>query len=477
MTIDARAWSFEHPAYVADLRDAGALPGLLNTYGSANPRVLAEVLGQVYRHGAQMAVVETRYVDADYRNEHSRFYSTTFRRYPSVAHRMHFFADPPESVTVEPERSSVFGNLKYLGYSVMRPVGGAPVGRTVIPAPDSLAPYVSCHCSDGVNLFGSPLRIKGTPFAAQDAQLGVCAHTTVWTTAYYHHRALHSQRVLPGDVADAVPAELGLGRPTPSTGLTVNQISEAYRGIGLPALVYRIPNLPGRETVFSVACRYLNSGLPLTVAGGGHAFVLVGYRRVRTPDGDLRIEFIRQDDEVGPYQVAVNPFLDDYSPWEWLIVPLPSKVYLAGEKAEVLGKEQLQMSLEESEDETVRSLASSDDLTFQSVVMLSNDFKTRLVKAGYPEAVAAIYQRLQMSRWIWVVEAVLRPERNDGEPCVVAEAIIDATDHLRDLHVLAWRIPGRLWTWSPDVDTTTSSEIEEMDLVASTARLSLKVHA
>jgi hypothetical protein len=35
---------------------------------------------------------------------------------------------------------------------------------------------------------------------------------------------------------------------------------------------------------------------------------------------------------------------------------------------------------------------------------------------------------------------------------VLAEAIIDATDHLRDLHVLAWRIPGQLVQWDPDED-------------------------
>ena len=53
----------------------------------------------------------------------------------------------------------------------------------------------------------------------------------------------------------------------------------------------------------------------------------------------------------------------------------------------------------------------------------------------------AVYQRMHLSRWIWVVEATYREERNRGEPCVAAEAILDATDHVRDLHVLARRIP------------------------------------
>jgi hypothetical protein len=34
----------------------------------------------------------------------------------------------------------------------------------------------------------------------------------------------------------------------------------------------------------------------------------------------------------------------------------------------------------------------------------------------------------------------------------LAEAVIDATDHMRDLHVLGWRVPGALWGWLPDED-------------------------
>jgi len=82
----------------------------------------------------------------------------------------------------------------------------------------------------------------------------------------------------------------------------------------------------------------------------------------------------------------------------------------------------------------------------------------------------AMYRRLPLSRWVWVVELARREERNAGEPCVVAEAVLDATDHLRDLRVLAWRVPGQFFTWSPDSDEVRVAEgLDPTPMVSSVA--------
>jgi hypothetical protein len=75
---------------------------------------------------------------------------------------------------------------------------------------------------------------------------------------------------------------------------------------------------------------------------------------------------------------------------------------------------------------------------------------------------------MPMSRWIWVVEAVNRAERAKRLPCVLGEAIIDATDHARDRHVLAWRYGPHLSQWSPDLDIVRSaSNLPDPGLTAS----------
>ena len=98
--MNLQDWSYDHPADAVDLTRHGALNSLLDRYGGSRPEVLTSVLAHMYASGAQSAVLEYRYIDPDYRNEHSQFYSTTFRRYPSVAHRLHFFAEQmPPSLT------------------------------------------------------------------------------------------------------------------------------------------------------------------------------------------------------------------------------------------------------------------------------------------------------------------------------------------------------------------------------------------
>ncbi|HVC78228.1 MAG TPA: hypothetical protein VND96_17090 [Candidatus Micrarchaeaceae archaeon] len=438
-----------------DLRVPRAMTDLVSRYASARPDVLEAALAHVFGIGAQTVAIEHRYIDLDYRNEHSRFYSGTFRRYPSVTHRLHFFASPLPAKMEDPATPATFPAAEYLGYLVVRPVPGAPVGRTFVRAGANLESHVGCISNDRVNLYGRDLSVPGAPFMAQDAQLTVCAHASVWMAAYHHHLRFGSRRPLPGDIADAAATALGLGRPVPSGGLNALQISEAVRVLGLPCVAYNLRRLPKGEDVFSLICRYLNSSMPVIIGGGGHAFTLIGYQQYVGIDGSKKIRFIRQDDEVGPYQLIDDPNLDTYSPWDYVIVPLPSKIYVSGESAELLGRARLRLTLSALGRPGDRALLDGFDrrsLRVRTSLIRSNEFKVGLTRRGLDESTSEMYRRIPMPRWIWVIEATLAAERDRGEQCVVAEAVIDATDHLRDLRVLAWRVPGRLYRWLPDED-------------------------
>ena len=172
---------------------------------------------------------------------------------------------------------------------------------------------------------------------AQDAQLLRCAHAALWVVARHHHLTWGTPKLLPRAIADAVPMEATAGRALPSPGLSVTQMSTAATRLGLPPLVYDLRKLASGQSLQSIACRYLNGGMPVIVAGRGHAWVLVGYTREHETV-DPRIVFIRQDDETGPYQVVPDFNFDTYSPWQYLIVPLPPKLYVPGEEAEAVGQ-------------------------------------------------------------------------------------------------------------------------------------------
>jgi hypothetical protein len=471
--VNLQAWSRDHPADAVDLLRPGALASLLDTYGGARPDVLANILAHAYAIGAQSAVLEYRYVDPDYRNEHSRFYSTTFRRYPAVAHRLHLFADQIPATLASEDEIARFDDLGYLGYTVLRPLPGAPVGRTMLATAPNNRPHVTCVATDKVNLVGEPLAVVATPFVSQDAQMSVCAHATLWMIAYYHHLAFGGPRLLPGDIAAAVPDDIGRG--TPSIGLTLYQISVAASRLGYPALVYGLDPPPPDETIQRLACRYLNSGIPVIVGGAEHAFVLVGYERLNPGEPNERIRFIRHDDEAGIYLNVDNFLLDEYAPWDYMVIPLPQKVYMPGEDAEKIGDAFLRQALDDATDPAATDIRGrlanpARPLSLRSTVIQSNEFKTGQLRRQVPDILAAVYRRMQMSRWIWVVELIDRDLRRRGEPCVVAEAIIDATDQLRDAHALSWRIPGLVSQWSPDNDTVSQRRLDAIAPLPSVGR-------
>lgn len=230
-------WTPSQIAQVVDLRPPRALLELIAYYEGSRRDVLEQVIGQAYTLGAQSAVVEYRYLDPDYRSEHSSFYSTTFRRYPSVAHRLHFFSEPPSERLEDAELPTNFKGFNYLGFTVLRPLPGARVGRTMIKPDEELAKHVTCQAVDRVNVFGERHEVRAAPFMAQDAQLGVCAHMTLWVANYFHHLAYGHPRHLAAEIADAVPADAGVGRKAPSSGLTVWQIGAGSTALGRPPLV------------------------------------------------------------------------------------------------------------------------------------------------------------------------------------------------------------------------------------------------
>lgn len=458
------------PAGVLDLTDAATEMGLRQFYTGISEQVPRRVFDSTFRQAialrAHGAILEPRYIDADWRSEHGQFYSTTYRRYPSVAHRLHLFNDRLPNAVLHEDKplSRSLDAASYLGYIVLRPVQAAPIGRTMLALPPRLRSprAVVCQATDHVNLFGMDLSVTGMPFLSQDGQYMRCAQVCAWITAYYHHLRFSSPRALPEAIATYAGVASDLGRPLPSLGLSVRQVTDAMLGLGLPGEVYDLRQR-NRASVVPFICRYLNSRLPVTVITSRHAFVLIGYERYVDPDGTRRIRFWRQDDEAGPYQVVDNWGSDPSGTWQHLVVPLPPKVYLTGEHAELIARRHLASRLKEGTREDKALAAQLDkvgsgtsSVSLRSRVMLSNDFKRSVEQRRYPDAIAARYLNLPMPRYVWVVEVTDRAARDQDTgttpPCVLAEAVVDATDHTNDTKVLAWRCPSGITRWLADRD-------------------------
>ena len=289
--------------------------------------------------GCKTVVVENHYIDRDYVSDVALFYSRSLRAYQNFCHRLHFFKEPfdqvrwREMVVVrgagEAASNIAFLQQAYLGFCVMRPLPGSPVGRTVLPPLGHLSgsgrrrefgvikDYIA-------HLAGFELRVRGLAFQQQDQGVSACATTALWSAIHGVAPKEGLSIPTPADITEAASRYLLVGgRSLPSEGLTVHQMCEAIRASGLaPLFVPSVSLESDRAQLFS----YLKSGFAPVLAiqslqgGGGHAVCAVGFKlgdvapqtnpslNFRDASTALLGVYIH-DDRLGPYASA------DVYPW------------------------------------------------------------------------------------------------------------------------------------------------------------------
>lgn len=439
---------------------------------------LARVLEIARLHNVVSIYVERRYIDLDYRNEFSHFYSTTFYRFPSVAHRLHFFTAP-----VEGDLSNIASlQSAYRGYSVMRPLPFTPVGRTMLAPPPQAAGAVMCLAKDTIHIAGVPLTIYAAPFLSQDARYFRCAHSDLWMVLYHAYLRHGLPRRLPSDIHDAAVGGVVVGRQIPSEGLSQSQMFACLQNLQMSIAKFRLPETKRankKETVYRLApmiCRYINSDAPVIVASHDHVWLVVGYRQSKS-SMTAPLVFLRHDDARGPYLEVDDPWTEsrpEHRPWSVAIAPLPHKVYMTADRAEVLAIATFERRAEQLEHEAEKAnllsqqayfqtilsrLARRNDVTYRTFFTTSTSYKEHAL-SRLPNQIASAYAVSHWPRFVWVVElidAAKRGSTSEGE-VVLGEVIIDSTsdyDEPRDdSAILAVRIAGEAFTASPDFRET-----------------------
>jgi hypothetical protein len=151
---------------------------------------------------------ESPYLDLDFWDNHSRFYSGSFTRYPVYCDRFHFFEGPPgdaEKICVllreglsESEIVESGLRTRYLGYCIMRPTPAFVVSRTAlefdvrngdaIPRVPMLeqereaTPYLKVKYPCSSNVLNARFEIMSAEFIQQDPNLGHCGTAALWVS-------------------------------------------------------------------------------------------------------------------------------------------------------------------------------------------------------------------------------------------------------------------------------------------------------
>lgn len=469
---DSKEWERPFPAAVLPLGTDEEWQLLRNLYARGfEDRPLDRCLEVARINEAARAVIETRYIDIDYRSEYTAYYSRAFSSYPDSTQRVHFFKSPDIELG---NLADLPENPGYLGYMVIRPRVEGPVCRTLLRPPSSVEHGVQAAITEEVFFFGQLLSVRGVPFIQQDSQLGRCAHAAAWICHYSAYRRNEVNRRPIGYFSLSSNPSLATGRPFPSDGLTVSQVSDLLRLAELPAKYYSLRRATDADRpswwkpkvrnsvearVARICRRYLDSGLPILVTAQEvgksgrrpqkHAFVVCGYLDLDSGSRHL----IVNDDQRGPY-IEVDSVkagrskigASDFD-WECILAPLPEKLWMSGEAAErfgcdVLLKAARKATVEAPEAQAVLSKYESGHIRIRTYAVRNNEFKREARSRFSDDALLlSAYSYARLSKFVWVVEAIDTAAEDPNRP-VIGEVIFDATSSSTSPVVLATRVPG-----------------------------------
>ncbi|MCU1303460.1 MAG: hypothetical protein JWQ87_3744 [Candidatus Sulfotelmatobacter sp.] len=322
-------------------------------------------------------VVEQHYIDRDYIEDHSVFYSKSLYPYPNFCRRVHFFSLDKEQLheqihRIRDLRSSgeetflrqctEFSRVHYVGFAVIKPLPGCPVGRTVLRClpEESGKGYLRkfhCSCNYDPHLLGVRLTISGLAFQQQDLGVSACATTALWTSLQRARQLEQSGIATPAQITiRASQYALPFGRPMPSEGLSLDQMCQAVQSLGYSPSLHRAEVFEiTRGLLFSSISSGISPVLIMNLPGSdiNHAVAAAGMgvaklsqpsttSEIRHRSKDLVAIYVH-DDREGPYLKAtirkhqtklfINLKLPSGKEETWelthILIPLHSKIRLS----------------------------------------------------------------------------------------------------------------------------------------------------
>jgi hypothetical protein len=466
------------PTFMAELKKT-ALPfeGNIGPFSSTITALLAPPWN------ARTVIFEYDYVDRDYQDEFSAFYSKAFKQYPSRCVRLHFFS------CAIPARTRInFGRYRdhYVGFIVLRPTDLQRMGRTVLvpPITDSDHEFIHCCAAFSAHLFGDCFKIHAMPFVQQDTQVGACAQASLWVVARYMAQRFGHREFLPSEVNHLAKSKNAHGRALPAEfGLNLYQMLDALEGMGFFAWSYANYGLGDCskhiEAAFPVdpsgtrqqqeaeyllqisakladiTYRYIESGLPVILATNDHALVAIGHTYDPSAAGTVAIQripdWIVHNDNTGPY--IRMPLLRDvpgtlsFLNVRSIIAVAPREVTLRGEEAEAMTMfcvdELLAQPTMDPTLPTWRDLFKLlrpeiadclGQLEYRTFLIPSVEFQTRLkqdIKAGrFDKKLGEKILQMDFPRFIWITEISSRRllnHNNREDRCCLGRVILDST--------------------------------------------------
>jgi hypothetical protein len=392
----------------------------------------------------------------------------------------------------------------YLGFVVVRPVKDAPIGRAligVLQAPDGLRASVQVRAAYETHPLGTTLKVWGMPFTQQDRRISACAQASIWMSGRHFHvrhgGPWFSTAAITEAASNPTDFVVSSSLPAGSSGLSVNNMLRALRAMDRHPYAFTGELTLDNRVVWpdtlapqDILARYVGSGIPVIAGLGpwkpsqsdGHAVVVVGdtfaplsstnLQTSRPTMAELSPHFLVHDDQLGPnLRMPVQPG-DEFgeTPYNvrehlhFLIVPLPDKVFITAETAEIKAWDRLQFYVGEWPGLKAKhgaAIGASVALGEQALLAISENrviARTYLTmgwkyKARLHERVSSSVLRSQtavhdLPRMVWVTEFGRLEDLNVMDPAarrIFGHCVTDATSTGRHQSPLVIHMPGFLW--------------------------------
>ncbi|MRR50427.1 MAG: hypothetical protein EG825_05860 [Rhodocyclaceae bacterium] len=449
--------------------DIGKLVGVITP--EYNPEDVAKKLAAGISDAVKAVLVESDYVDKDYRSTYYQFYAKKGMKYRADCMRLHFFdgtvSFDKDSYTLKTASGDDLSH-HYFGYMVLRPTGIATIGRSVV-SPDVRrgATGQVISAKHKVHLLGYKLHVEGFPSMQQHVDISVCAHVACWSILrhYSERYSVHGEH-LTHDVT-LMAQQFNPGGLVPSKGLEVSHAERVFQEAG--TFPIHVAKAGADDPAFyRQLLAYVESGFPLFAAmhRRAHAIAVAGYEwdaagaktpaslwdKVKSALGStpspslqyawekvkslvavddnhlpyLRIPATAPDPSVGPTYTARD--IDAF------IVALPEKIYYPADAVDKFAPMLLRIPLLE--------LPPADQTVIRYFITTGaalRHFVRNHISAFDPKLVESI-MTLPFPQFLWIVEYATEDQWAVGQ--ITGRVVIDATASLRE-YLPLWLVHSR----------------------------------
>ncbi|MEG3154448.1 hypothetical protein [Sphingomonas sp. RB1R13] len=510
------------------LKDDAQWAAFVSSLNGVPNLLLQNLADRLRAAGAISALWEGAYIDRDFSAAYSAFYSTLFRPYRKFCSRVHFFASDVAPILALANVSEVVAGIEavaktYLGDIVLRPLAHAPVSSAHLAAvalAGDPVQEVSVRSVFKIHLLGVELKVDAMPLTQQDTRTGACAQATMWMAGRHFHNRHSAPWFSMPDITEIAlnPTDSGITRSLPagSEYLTQDNMVRALRAMGRHPVMYAPDEIVAGALVWQnvrpkdIVARYVDSGIPVLLgvqsAGTaiGHGLVAVGSERDAAKDlstiaaGSTTAEFLTHflvnDDQRGAYnrlpisatqKTGNDPFCLE-TDIKFILVPLPEKVFMTGETAELIAKDmmgQVAASRQVLADQALGAGSGWDvepgtyaavaagTLVTRTYLTFGWKYKARTLRNGVSEHLKKELLMTQLPRYVWVTEFSQPTEASDVDTCkrlVRGHVVVDATGSRFWDSTLIIDAPGLsvLWHFDPVTPSSPPSLIVNADMVS-----------